>query len=132
MRHTHVAVVSIASLAVICCLCMAQSAFAGSIVGWGDDQYAQATPPEGNDFVAIAAGDGHSVALKSDGSIVGWGTNFNAPPGNDFLAVAAGGLQVPKMVLEGNSLALKSDGSIVTWGLRTERPPDSNDFQFVF
>ena len=45
----------------------------GSIVGWGYNDYGQATPPEGNDFIAIAAGYEHSLALKSDGSIVGWG-----------------------------------------------------------
>jgi hypothetical protein len=59
----------------ICCLCMMQSAFAGSIVGWGWNFDGQATPPDGNDFVAIAAGHGNSLALKSDGSIIGWGYN---------------------------------------------------------
>jgi len=34
------------------------------------------TPPAGNDFVAIAAGGAHSLALKSDGSVVGWGNNW--------------------------------------------------------
>ena len=133
MRYTHSAVVSIAILAVVVCLCIVQSAFAGSIVAWGDNSYGQATPPDGNDFVAIAAGDGHSVALKSDGSIVVWGNNYRnksymPPDSNDFVAIAAGGLQTPKMILEGHSLALKSDGSIVTWGVPTESPPDGNDF----
>ena len=49
------------------------SARAGSIVGWGDNEYGQATPPSGNDYVAIAGGGDHSLALKADGSIVGWG-----------------------------------------------------------
>jgi nicotinamide mononucleotide (NMN) deamidase PncC len=59
----------------VCCLCMMQSALAGSIVGWGGNQGGEATHPDGNDFVAIAAGSSHSLALKSDGSIVGWGYN---------------------------------------------------------
>ncbi len=42
----------------------------GSIVGWGDDNYGQATPPTGGGYVAIAAGGVHSFALKTDGSIV--------------------------------------------------------------
>ena len=83
----------------------------GSIVGWGSNSDGQATPPDGNDFVAIAAGNGHSLALKNDGSIVGWGYNSNGqatpPAGNDFIAIAAGYY---------HSLALKSDGSIVGWG----------------
>jgi alpha-tubulin suppressor-like RCC1 family protein len=85
-----------------------------------------ATPPLGNDFVAIVVGLGHSLVLKSDGSIVGWGSNFfgqaTPPPGNDFVAIAAG---------ESHSLALKSDGSIVGWGLNNygqANPPLGNDF----
>ncbi|MBN2314647.1 MAG: hypothetical protein JXM79_12010 [Sedimentisphaerales bacterium] len=44
--------------------------------------------------MAIAAGDAYSLALKSDGSIVGWGYNYNGqatpPTGNDFVAISAG------------------------------------------
>jgi hypothetical protein len=73
---------------------MMQSALAGSIVGWGGNQGGEATPPDGNDFVAIAAGSSHSLALKSDGSIVGWGNNYSGqatpPVGNDFVAITAG------------------------------------------
>ena len=43
--------------------CICQSAFAGFIIGWGDNTEGQATPPGGNDFVAIAAGGFHSLAL---------------------------------------------------------------------
>jgi len=83
-------------------------------------------PPDGSDFVAIAAGGYHSLALKSDGSIVGWGYNGSGratpPDGNKFVAIAAGRY---------HSLALKSDGSIVGWGYNGSgraTPPDGNDF----
>ena len=71
--------------------------------------------PAGNDFVAIAASGFHSLALKSDGSLVGWGENSygetNVPAGNGFVAIAAGlyhslAIQVP----EPASLALLALG----------------------
>ena len=75
------------------------------------NDYGQSVPPSGNDFNAIAAGLQHSIALKTDGSIVGWGLNdynqASPPDGNDFVAIAAG--------FE-HSIALKRDGSIVCWG----------------
>jgi hypothetical protein len=64
MRNTHLAAASTAGLAVVCCLFMLQSSFAGSIVDWGGNEYGEATPPDGNDFVAIAAGYNHSLAIK--------------------------------------------------------------------
>ncbi|MBP7934824.1 MAG: PKD domain-containing protein [Phycisphaerae bacterium] len=66
------------------------------------------------------------MALKADGSIVGWGSNRNGqaspPAGNVFVAIAAGGW---------HSLALKADGSIVGWGYNgygQASPPAGNDF----
>jgi hypothetical protein len=98
----------------------------GQVYGWGLDYYGQATPPEGNDFIAISTGYWHSLALKSDGSIVGWGLDADGqvtpPAGTDFVAIAAG---------TKHGLALKSDGSIVGWGLNDygqATPPAGNDF----
>ena len=71
-----------------------------------------------NGVVAIAAGGastdaGHSLALKTDGTVVAWGGNFSGqisvPAGlNNVVAIAAGGR---------HSLALKGDGTVVSWGL---------------
>jgi hypothetical protein len=54
----------------------------------------------------------HSLALRSDGTVVAWGYNFdgqcNVPPGlGGVTRIAAG---------EFFSLALKSDGTVVAWG----------------
>jgi hypothetical protein len=69
-------------------------------------------PSPNADFIAVAAGELHSLGLKVDGSIAAWGWNYfgqcNIPsPNADFIAVAAGGL---------HNLGLKVDGSIVAWG----------------
>src|SRR3990170_1317297 len=84
---------------------------AGSLAAWGWNDYGQTNAPVGNDFVAIAGGGLHSLALKSDGSLAAWGDNSsgqtNVPAGNDFVAIAAGWA---------HSLALKSDGSLAAWG----------------
>ena len=93
------------------------------IVVWGENKTPNA--PLTN-LTKIAAGYRHSLALKSDGSIVGWGSNGHGqatpPAGNNFIAIAA---------FEDNSLALKSDGSIVecgddVFGMLT--PPAGNNF----
>jgi hypothetical protein len=66
----------------------------GSLRGWGDNTYGQRTVPDGNDFVAIAAGVFHSLALKSDGSVVAWGRNddgqCDVPSLENVVAIAAG------------------------------------------
>jgi alpha-tubulin suppressor-like RCC1 family protein len=97
----------IVGLAVV--VALATQAQGGVIVGWGRNDFGQATVPTGNDFIAIAAGGYHSLALKSDGSLVGWGYRGGAtvPTGNDFIAIAAGSY---------DSLALTLDGSLVGWG----------------
>ena len=87
----------------------------GTIVAWGDNNYAQCDVPAPNaDFVAVAGGNWHSLGLKSDGTIVAWGSNSyeqcDVPaPNADFVAVAGGNW---------HSLGLKSDGTIGAWGSR--------------
>ncbi len=49
-------------------------AWAGSVVGWGKMYVDSSDLTEGN-LVGIAAGGFHSLALKADGSITGWGLN---------------------------------------------------------
>ena len=60
-------------------------------------------------MVAISAGYSHSLALQSDGTVVGWG-DFEATPPTGLTGVVAIGAGWY------HSLALKNDGTVVGWG----------------
>jgi len=109
----------------------------GTLWAWGDNEFGQlgdgtygndrTTPKQigtGKDWVAIAAGFRHTVALQANGTLWTWGANFNGQLGdgttidrytpaqigtdNDWVAIAqAGGT---------HTVALKSDGTLWSWG----------------
>ena len=86
----------------------------------------QINRPTGNNFVAVAAGYAHSLALRSDGTLTGWGSNgygqITVPTGSGFIAISAGYY---------HSIALKADGTIVGWGYNSNGQitcPAGNDF----
>lgn len=65
-----------------------------------------------NYIVEIAAGSNHTVALKSDGTVIAWGDNTYGQcdvPHNlkDVVSISAGA---------NHTVALKADGTIVVWG----------------
>ena len=66
-------------------------------MAWGSNGWGQCNIPSPNTgFIAISAGDNHSLGLKEDRSVVAWGQNgtgqCNIPsPNSDFIAIAAGG-----------------------------------------
>ena len=86
---------------------------AGLIAGWGAGNAGQTQLPANvGNARAIAAGESHSLALKSDGTVVAWGQNdyhqTEVPAGlQDVVAIAAG---------TSHGLALAADGSVIGWG----------------
>jgi hypothetical protein len=96
----------------------AQRPYAGLsiVVGWGYNQNGSTTIPAGlTGVTAIVSslGSGSSFALKSDGTVVGWGPYYDPtiPAGlTGATAIAAG---------DSHYLAIKSDGTVVAWGENT-------------
>jgi len=79
------------------------------VVAWG--RY-NTTPADLTNARMVSGGGEHSLALKSDGTVVAWGRNTEGqatvPAGlSGVMAVAAGAY---------HSLALKADGTVVMWG----------------
>jgi alpha-tubulin suppressor-like RCC1 family protein len=88
----------------------ARAAQSGTVVAWG---YQVMHPWGGSaQIIAIAAGYSHSVALRSDGTVIAWGDNFSGQstvPANlsGVTAIAAGRF---------HSVALRSNGTVIPWG----------------
>lgn len=92
----------------------------GYVVAWGWNGSGQTTVPAGVRATAIAAGYAHTLALKSDGTVVAWGAGARggvAPYAYGQCDVPAG-LSNVTAIAAGNvhSLALKNDGTVVAWG----------------
>jgi alpha-tubulin suppressor-like RCC1 family protein len=66
-------------------------------------------------FKAVAAGNGYSVALKEDGTVIAWGYNYHDD--EDRCDVPYDLANVKSISTGGaHTLALKEDGTVVAWG----------------
>jgi RHS repeat-associated protein len=108
----------------------------GTVAAWGADNVYQlgdgpltanvATPKTVaglSGVVAIAAGSGHSVALKADGTVWAWGGNASGQVGDGTLTNRQTPFRVPGLsgvtaIAAGFdfTLALKGDGTVWSWG----------------
>jgi glucose/arabinose dehydrogenase len=87
----------------------------GTVHVWGNNFYGQMdVPGDLTNAIAVAAGAGHCLALRGDGTVVAWGGGMNfhgevsVPAGlNHVVAIGAGMF---------HSLALQQNGTVVGWG----------------
>jgi alpha-tubulin suppressor-like RCC1 family protein len=87
----------------------------GKVIGWGYNLcclYGQQTPPPDtlSSVKSIAAGYSHSLALKTDGTVISWGYPAALPPAriNNINAIAAN---------INYSLLLSSNGTVKVYGM---------------
>ena len=82
-----------------------------------------------NDVVAISAGSNYNIALKSNGTVWGWGYNEEGNLGNGTFENCYVPVQIKGLTnitaISGGSYAIKDDGTVWTWGL-TLLPPDNS------
>ena len=82
----------------------------GSVACWGDDEYGEATAPEG-EFASVSAGSAHACGVRVDGSVACWGDDeygeATAPEG-EFTSVNAG--------VGNHTCGVRVDGSVACWG----------------
>ena len=81
----------------------------------------------GNSSLSISAGDRHTCAVKSDGTVVCWGDNTSgkaSPPSGTFFSASAGRL---------HSCGVRSDSTVACWGDNDsgESTPPSGTFSSV-
>jgi alpha-tubulin suppressor-like RCC1 family protein len=108
----------------------------GDVWAWGDNQYGQlgigtkinvTNPVKATNLSGFTAiyvdGANHAIALKSDGSLYGWGYNISGQLGDGTkidkpTAVPISiGLNILSLALgKYHSMSLMKDGSVLTWG----------------
>jgi len=73
---------------------------------------------------AVAAGQMHTHALVADGTVYGWGLNYNGQVGDGTATTRLSPVMVASDVValaagDNHTLALKRDGTVVAWGRNT-------------
>lgn len=122
----------------------------GALFGWGDNvayqvstsAFDRTTATQRTDSVStggewkdISAGGFHSVAIKSDGRLYGWGNNTDGELGDGTATIRSIPVQTIssgtdwKQASAGlyHTTAIKTDGTLWTWGLNDNGQLGTND-----
>ncbi|MBE2213569.1 MAG: immunoglobulin domain-containing protein [Opitutaceae bacterium] len=85
------------------------------VVGWGGTQAVSGLPAGTAGVRAVAAGSQHALALKTDGTVIAWGSNTLGQS-----SVPSGLAGIVSVAARGSvSGAVASDGSVALWGDNT-------------
>ena len=92
-----------------------------TVVAWGENTFGQTNVPAGlTNAMAIAQGGYYCLVLKSDGTMTGWGCNYNPLATNSYLGQATVPTGASNIVAISAgydcSMILENDGSIMFWG----------------
>ena len=124
------------------------------MVGWGENNAGQATgtplpqaspainsiqisDKELTNVTVVAAGRAHALALRSDGTVIGWGDNRNGQATGSSADSSPGPVHINGRILTGvvsisagadSSLALKSNGTVAAWG---KTPGNSDELRTI-
>ena len=82
----------------------------GEAVAWGNNTYGQSTVPD-SILTTISAGGIHSLGIRTDGTLEGWGGAYSDVIAGTFRAIAAG---------DYHNLAIKPNGELAGWGWNLE------------
>jgi hypothetical protein len=101
----------------------------GRVEAWGsDDTWGQCDVPAGlTNAVAVAAGLGHSLALRADGTVLAWGNNSDG----QCQTPAYAGTLVAISTSQDHNLALRANRTVLAWGYngfgQCNVPPDATN-----
>jgi alpha-tubulin suppressor-like RCC1 family protein len=92
----------------------------GGVTAWGNNGNDQCNVPAScaSGVISICAGNGYSIALKNDGTLIGWGDYPWIPGGSAVLAtnIKAMAAQISSTGGDTNIIAIKEDGTIFVAG----------------
>jgi alpha-tubulin suppressor-like RCC1 family protein len=111
----------------------------GTLWGWGSNNFGQVDDYNNNSFVQgptlissdttwaeLSCGDAHSLALKTNGDLYGWGFNFSGMVGNGnsgvgsespLVHVATSDAWISIAAGDSHSVAVRSDNTLWSWGV---------------